>query len=227
LDQIIHDVCLPGLPVIFALDRSGVVGDDGPTHHGVFDLSFLRFIPNLVIMAPKDENELRHMLNTAVQGDGPVAIRYPRGSGENVKLDNRLTRLEIGRGELLLEGDDVLLLPIGNRVYPALAAAEGLKKLGVNAAVINPRFVKPLDNELICEWAAQTGRVVTIEDNVKKGGFGSAVLQLLCERHLRIPVRLLGYGNTFIEHAPQSLLWKNNGIDTAGIIKATLEVMKQ
>ncbi|VAW36397.1 1-deoxy-D-xylulose 5-phosphate synthase [hydrothermal vent metagenome] len=227
LDQIIHDVCLPGLPVIFALDRSGVVGDDGPTHHGVFDLSFLRFIPNLVIMAPKDENELRHMLNTAVQGDGPVAIRYPRGSGENVKLDNRLTRLKTGRGELLLEGDDVLLLPIGNRVYPALAAAEGLKKLGVNAAVINPRFVKPLDNELICEWAAQTGRVVTIEDNVKKGGFGSAVLQLLCERHLRIPVRLLGYGNTFIEHAPQSLLWKNNGIDTAGIIKATLEVMKQ
>ncbi|GBE12285.1 1-deoxy-D-xylulose-5-phosphate synthase [bacterium BMS3Bbin14] len=227
LDQIIHDVCLPGLPVIFALDRSGVVGDDGPTHHGVFDLSFLRFIPNLVIMAPKDENELRHMLNTAVQGDGPVAIRYPRGSGEAVKLDNRLTRLEIGRGELLLEGGDVLLLPIGNRVYPALAAAEGLKKLGVNAAVINPRFVKPLDNELICEWAAQTGRVVTIEDNVKKGGFGSAVLQLLSERHLQVPVRLLGYGNTFIEHAPQSLLWKNNGIDTAGIIKATLEVMKQ
>ncbi len=227
LDQIIHDVCLPGLPVIFALDRSGVVGDDGPTHHGVFDLSFLRFIPNLVIMAPKDENELRHMLNTAVQGDGPVAIRYPRGSGEGVKLDNRLTRLEIGRGELLLEGGDVLLLPVGNRVYPALAAAEGLKKLGVDAAVINPRFVKPLDNELICEWAARTGRVVTIEDNVKKGGFGSAVLQLLSERHLQVPVRLLGYGNTFIEHAPQSLLWKNNGIDTAGIIKATLEVMKQ
>lgn len=227
LDQIIHDVCLPGLPVTFALDRSGVVGDDGPTHHGVFDLSFLRFIPNLVIMAPKDENELRHMLNTAVKGEGPVAIRYPRGSGEDVKLDNRLTRLEIGRGELLLEGDDVLLLPIGNRVYPALAAAEGLKKLGVDAAVINPRFVKPLDNELICEWAAQTGRVVTIEDNVKKGGFGSAVLQLLCERHLQIPVRLLGYGNTFIEHAPQSLLWKNNGIDTSGIIRATLEVMKQ
>lgn len=227
LDQIIHDVCLPDLPVTFALDRSGVVGDDGPTHHGVFDLSFLRFIPNLLIMTPKDENELQHMLNTAVQGTGPVAIRYPRGSGEDVKLDNRLTRLEIGRGELLLEGGDVLLLPIGNRVYPALAAAEGLKKLGVDAAVINPRFVKPLDNELICEWAAQTGRVVTIEDNVKKGGFGSAVLQLFSDRHLQIPVRLLGYGDTFIEHAPQSLLWKNNGIDTAGIIKATLEVMKQ
>ncbi len=227
LDQIIHDVCLPDLPVTFALDRSGVVGDDGPTHHGVFDLSFLRFIPNLVIMAPKDENELQHMLNTAVKHDGPVAIRYPRGSGEDVKLDNRLTRLEIGRGELLLKGDDVLLLPTGNRVYPALAAAEGLKKLGVDAAVINPRFVKPLDNELICEWATKTGRVVTIEDNVKKGGFGSAILQLLGERHLQIPVRLLGYGNTFIEHAPQSLLWKNNGIDTSGIIKATLEVMKQ
>jgi len=227
LDQIIHDVCLPDLPVTFALDRSGVVGDDGPTHHGVFDLSFLRFIPNLVVMAPKDENELQHMLNTAVNSGGPAAIRYPRGPGEDINLDRDLVKMEIGRGELLREGSDVLLLPIGNRVYPAMAAAEGLKKLGINAAVINPRFIKPLDNELICEWAEKTGRVVTVEDNVKKGGFGSAVLQLLCERHLPLPVRLLGYGNTFIEHAPQSILWKNNGIDTSGIIKGVLEVMKQ
>ena len=227
LDQIIHDVCLPDLPVTFALDRCGVVGDDGPTHHGVFDLSFLRFIPNLVLMAPKDENELQHMLNTAVYHNGPVAIRYPRGPGEGVELEKDLQRLPIGKGELLREGSDVLLLPIGNRVYPALMAAEGLKKLGIEAAVINPRFVKPLDNELICAWAEKTGRVVTIEDNVKKGGFGSAVLQMLCEVHLHIPVRLLGYGNTFIEHAPQQILWKNHGLDVSGIIKGTLEVMKQ
>jgi len=227
LDQIIHDVCLPDLPVTFALDRGGVVGDDGPTHHGVFDLSFLRFIPNLVLMAPKDENELQHMMNTAVHHGSPVAIRYPRGAGEGIALDSDFRKLAIGRGELLREGNDVLLLPIGNRVYPALSAADGLKKLGIDATVINPRFIKPLDNELISTWAEKTGRVVTIEDNVKKGGFGSAVLQLLAEVHLNVPVRTLGYGNTFIEHAPQSVLWKNNGLDVSGIIKGTLEVMKQ
>jgi len=227
LDQIIHDVCLPNLPVTFALDRSGVVGDDGPTHHGVFDLSFLRFIPNLLLMAPKDENELQHMLYTAVCQDGPAAIRYPRGSGEGVELDLNLQKMGIGRGELLREGGDVLLLPVGNRVYPALSAADGLRKLGIDAAVINPRFIKPLDNELISTWAEKTGRVVTIEDNVKKGGFGSAVLQLLAEVHLNIPVRTLGYGNKFIEHAPQNILWKNNGLDVSGIIKGTLEVLKQ
>ncbi|MDH3330387.1 MAG: 1-deoxy-D-xylulose-5-phosphate synthase, partial [Desulfobulbaceae bacterium] len=227
IDQIIHDVCLPDLPVTFALDRSGVVGEDGPTHHGVFDLSFLRFIPNLVLMAPKDENELQHMLYTAVYYNGPVAIRYPRGSGEGIELDRNMQKLAIGRGELLREGKDVLLLPVGSRVYPALAAADGLRKLGIDAAVINPRFIKPLDNELISIWAEKTGRVVTIEDNVKKGGFGSAVLQLLGEVHLNIPVRTLGYGNKFIEHAPQDILWKNNGLDVSGIIKGTLEVMKQ
>jgi 1-deoxy-D-xylulose-5-phosphate synthase len=227
LDQVIHDVCLPNLPVTFALDRGGVVGDDGPTHHGVFDLSFLRFIPNLVLMAPRDENELQHMLYTAVYHTGPVALRYPRGSGEGVELARELKKLAIGKGELLREGGDVLLLPVGNRVYAALAAAEGLMKLGIDAAVINPRFIKPLDNELIGAWAEKTGRVVTVEDNVKKGGFGSAVLQMLSELHLRVPVRLLGYGNTFIEHAPQNVLWKNNGIDVSGIIKGTLEVMKQ
>ena len=227
LDQIIHDVCLPDLPVTFALDRGGVVGDDGPTHHGVFDLSFLRFIPNLVVMAPKDENELQHMLKTAVHHNGPVAIRYPRGGGEGIALDPDLRKLAIGEGEILREGGDVLILPVGNRVYPALIAAEGLKKLGIEAAVINPRFIKPLDNELSTIWAEKTGRVVTVEDNVKKGGFGSAVLQLLSEMHLRVPVRVLGYGNTFLEHAPQNILWKNSGLDTSGIIKATLEVLKQ
>jgi 1-deoxy-D-xylulose-5-phosphate synthase len=227
LDQVIHDVCLPDLPVTFALDRGGVVGDDGPTHHGVFDLSFLRFIPNLTVMAPKDENELQHMLYTSVNGDGPCAIRYPRGKGEDVAMDDTFQSLAIGRGELLREGADVLLLPVGNRVSPALEAADGLAKLGIDAAVINPRFIKPLDNELIGRWAAQCGRVVTVEDNVKKGGFGSAVLQMLHELHLVLPVRTLGYGNKFIDQAPQEMLWKNAGIDAAGIIKGALEVLKQ
>ncbi len=227
LDQIIHDVCLPDLPVTFALDRGGVVGDDGPTHHGVFDLSFLRFIPNLTLMAPKDENELQQMLFTSVNHNGPVAIRYPRGAGQEIECEAPEHALEIAKGELLREGEDVLLLPVGNRVYPALEAAQGLEKLGVSAAVINPRFIKPLDNELISYWAKKTGRVVTVEDNVKKGGFGSAILQMLTELHINIPVRLLGYGNTFIEQGPQKTLWKNAGIDTAGIINGALEVMKQ
>ncbi len=227
LDQVIHDVCMPDLPVTFALDRGGVVGDDGPTHHGVFDLSFLRIIPNLTVMAPKDENELQQMLYTSVNGDSPCAIRYPRGSGEDVVMDAEFTALPIGQGELLREGEDVLLLPIGNRVYPALEAAEGLAKLGIDAAVINPRFIKPLDNVLMGKWAKTCGRVVTVEDNVKKGGFGSAVLQMLHELHLSIPVRTLGYGNKFIDQAPQEILWKNAGIDAAGIIQGALEVMKQ
>lgn len=227
LDQIIHDVALGNLPVIFALDRGGVVGDDGPTHHGVFDLSFLRFIPNLTVMAPKDEDELQHMFSTALRHDGPVAIRYPRGSGEDVAMEQTFKTLAIGKAELLREGGDVLLLPIGNRVGAAMEAAKGLEKLGINAAVINARFVKPLDNELIETWARKTGHVVTIEDNVKKGGFGSAVLQMLNEQHMQVPVRILGYGNKFVEHGPQSVLWKNAGIDTPGIINATLEVLKR
>ncbi|WP_417913639.1 1-deoxy-D-xylulose-5-phosphate synthase [Candidatus Electronema sp. JM] len=227
VDQLIHDVCLTNLPVVFAIDRAGVVGDDGPTHHGVFDISLLRCVPNLTLMAPKDENELRHMLFTAVQHDGPCAVRYPRGSGEGVPMDEELRLLPVGKGELLREGGDVLLLPVGNRVYAAMQAAEGLAKLGVEAAVINPRFIKPLDIELISSWAERCGRVLTIEDHAKKGGFGSAVAQMLHERHLMLPVRILGYGDKFIEQAPQQVLWKDAGIDTAGIIKAALELMQQ
>ncbi|PIE56450.1 MAG: 1-deoxy-D-xylulose-5-phosphate synthase [Desulfobulbus propionicus] len=226
VDQVVHDVCIPNLPVTFALDRAGVVGDDGPTHHGVFDLSFLRVIPNMTVMAPKDENELQHMLYTATATPGPTVIRYPRGTGLGVELDKEFTLLTRGKGELLREGRDILLLPVGNRVYPALEAAEDLEKLGISAAVINPRFITPLDNELIADWASTTGRVITIEDNVKNGGFGSAVLQMLAEQHLNLPVRVLGYASTFVEQAPQAELWKNAGIDTAGIIREALEELK-
>ena len=226
LDQLIHDVCLPNLPVTIALDRSGVVGADGPTHHGVFDLAFLRCVPNLVLMAPKDENELQHMLHTALHHPGPVVIRYPRGSGEGVALDAEFACLPLGKGELLREGTDLLLLPIGNRVYPALAAAERLGEQGIQAAVINPRFLKPLDGELIADWAARTGRVITIEDNSVQGGFGSAVLQMLAERGLRPPLTMLGYGDGFIEQGPQSVLWREAGIDADGIVHAALAMLQ-
>ena len=225
LDQLIHDVCLPNLPVTIALDRSGVVGDDGPTHHGVFDLAFLRFIPNLVVMAPADENELQHMLHTALAHHGPVVLRYPRGNGEGVALEPDFHRLEIGRGTVLREGTDVLLLPIGNRVGPALAAAARLEVQGIDAAVINPRFLKPLDSDLIADWAARTGRVVTVEDNCVQGGFGSAVLEALNERGLHLPVRRLGYEDRFIEHGPQAVLWRAAGIDADGIARSVLDLL--
>ena len=225
LDQLIHDVCLPNLPVTIALDRSGVVGDDGPTHHGVFDLAFLRFIPNLVVMAPADENELQHMLHTALAHHGPVVLRYPRGNGEGVALEPDFRRLEIGRGTVLREGTDVLLLPIGNRVGPALAAAARLEAQGIDAAVINPRFLKPLDSDLIADWAARTGRVVTVEDNCVQGGFGSAVLEALNERGLHLPVRRLGYVDRFVEHGPQAVLWQAAGIDADGIARSVLDLL--
>lgn len=226
LDQIIHDVCLQNLPVTFALDRGGVVGDDGPTHHGVFDLSFLRFVPNLVLMAPKDENELQHMLYTAILHKGPAALRYPRGHGEGVELSDNLNEIPIGKGEILREGKDILLLPVGNRVYPALEAALGLEKVGIDAAVINPRFIKPLDSDLIIEWAKKTGKVITVEDNVRMGGFGSAVLELLTGNNLsHIRVNILGYGDRFMEHGTQEILWRKGHIDSPAIINAAMELM--
>jgi len=228
LDQIIHDVCLPNLPVTLAIDRGGLVGDDGPTHHGVFDFSFLRFIPNLVIMAPKDENELRHMLHTAILHPGPAAVRYPRGNGEGVSLDEVLQRLPLGRGELLREGEDILLLPVGNRVASALEAAAGLEKLGMEAAVINPRFIRPLDEELICEWARRTGKVITIEDNVKKGGFGSAVLELFAKKNLwGVQTKILGLPDKFMEHGTQAQLRHKGNIDVPAIIVEALALCGQ
>jgi 1-deoxy-D-xylulose-5-phosphate synthase len=228
LDQIIHDVCIPKLPVTLAIDRAGVVGDDGPTHHGVFDISFLRFIPNMVVMAPKDEEELQHMLYTAVTLGGPAAVRYPRGPGEKVALAATLKKLEIGRGELLLTGNDILLLPVGNRVYPALRAAEGLEKVGISAAVINPRFIKPLDADLICHWAERTGRVITIEDNVRQGGFGSSILELFCSRRLSaVRTSLLAHPDEFVEHGPQHVLWKNSHLDSPSIISAAIKLMAE
>ncbi len=226
MDQIIHDICIPNLPITLAIDRAGVVGDDGPTHHGVFDLSFLRFIPNILIMSPKDEEEMQHMLYTSIYHDGPSVVRYPRGAGYNVPLAACLHKLELGKGELLQAGDDILLLPVGNRVHPALEAAKGLEKVGVKAAVINPRFIKPLDADLICHWANHTKRVVTIEDNARLGGFGSSVLELFSRRGLySVQTCLLGHPDHFIEHGPQQTLWKNSMIDTPAIIRAAIKLL--
>ena len=228
LDQLIHDICLPKLPVTIALDRSGVVGADGPTHHGVFDLALLRGIPNLTLMLPADENELQQMLCTALLAvDGPAVLRYPRGSGEGVALDAELKPLPLGKGKLLREGSDLLLLPAGNRVHPALAAAQYLAGQGIGAAVINPRFLKPLDEDLICSWAARTGAVLTVEDGCILGGFGSAVMQVLQAQGLCVPVKTLGYADAFQDQGPQSLLWREAGLDAAGIAESAVGFLRK
>ena len=225
-DQIVQDVCLQNLPVIFALDRGGIVGEDGPTHHGLFDFSYLRHIPNLIVMAPKDENEFRHMIKTAVDCSKPVAFRYPRGRGLGVKMDGLLRSIPIGKGELLKEGEDLVILAIGSTVYPALRAAERMEGEGIRAAVINSRFLKPLDEELIFHWAKRTGKVLTVEENVLQGGFGSAVLEFLQEKSLfPIDVKRLGIPDLFVEHGPQSLLRAKYGIDENGIIKGAMELV--
>lgn len=225
-DQIIHDVCLQDLPVVFAMDRGGIVGEDGPTHHGLFDLSFLRPIPNMVLMAPKDENELQHMLKTAVEHNGPCALRYPRGNGIGVPMDEVLQSLPIGKGEVLREGDDLVLIGIGQTVITAMEAAERLERLGVRAAVINARFVKPLDQDLILDWARKTDRVITIEENMLQGGFGSAVLEMFQEC-LFTPSGFtrLGIPDTFVLHGGQDTLRNLYGIDAEGIERAALALM--
>jgi 1-deoxy-D-xylulose-5-phosphate synthase len=227
-DQVLHDVCIQKLPVVFALDRSGVVGEDGETHQGLFDLSFLRHLPNLVVMAPKDENELRDMLFTAVEHPGPIALRYPRGRGVGVAFSSTLSQLPIGKAEVLREGEDLLILALGASVYPALDAAKELDKQGFSATVVNARFVKPLDEHLILSLAAKHGRVLTVEENVLAGGFGSAVLELLADRNLfGITVKRCGIPDVFVEHGTQDILRKKYGLDAAGILKSALAVLEQ
>jgi 1-deoxy-D-xylulose-5-phosphate synthase len=207
-DQVVHDVALQNLPVRFVMDRAGLVGDDGPTHHGVFDVGYLRLLPNMVVMAPKDENELRHMLYTQLQyEDGPSAMRYPRGSGLGVPMDAELRAIPIGQAEPLREGDDVLLFALGSMVQPSLQAAELLARKGVSAAVVNARFVKPLDEELLLEYAARIGNVVTVEESQRAGGFGSAVTELLQDRGLHgIRTASVAIPDVFVEHGSPGIL---------------------
>lgn len=220
-DQVFHDICLQKLPVTLALDRGGLVGDDGPTHHGVFDLSYLRHFPEMTVMAPKDENELQHMIKTAVYADRPIALRYPRGAGYGAQLDCDLRTLAIGNGEVLAEGTDLAIVAIGATVYPSLEAARKLAEQGISATVINARFVKPLDRELIIDAADRTGTLLTVEENALAGGFGSAVLELLEREGLTgIRVKRLGIPDRFIEHGSQAQLRKDLGLDADGILQA-------
>ncbi len=217
-DQVLHDVCIQNLPVVFALDRGGVVGNDGPTHHGVFDLSYLRHIPNMTLMAPRDENELQHMLKTAIEHDGPIALRYPRGNGFGVPLEQDLKALPIGKAELLREGKDGVLLALGAMVYPALEAADLLAQEGLHLSVVNARFVKPLDTELISRLASQYGSLITLEENVLQGGFGTAVLESLEEQAIYgVQVLRIGYPDVYVEQGEQHELRAAHGLDKAGI----------
>ncbi|TFG37305.1 MAG: 1-deoxy-D-xylulose-5-phosphate synthase, partial [Syntrophobacterales bacterium] len=227
-DQVLHDVCLQKLPVIFALDRGGIVGDDGPTHHGLFDYSYLRSIPNIVVMAPKDENELQHMLKTAVECGGPASIRYPRGGGVGVAIDETPEALQVGTGEIVREGNDIAIVAIGSTVYPALAAAEILEGEGIDAAVINSRFVKPLDRDMLCNVALLTKKVLIVEENVLMGGFGSAVLELFEEMAVSgIAVKRVGISDEFVEHATQGELRLKYGIDEEGIVRAARRLVRE
>ncbi|RQW87333.1 MAG: 1-deoxy-D-xylulose-5-phosphate synthase [Geobacter sp.] len=222
----IFDVCLQNLPVTFAIDRAGVVGNDGPTHHGLFDLSFLRTFPNMIVMVPKDENELRHMLVTAIQHDGPIAIRYPRGSGLGVPLDQVPAPLTIGAGEILRVGMQGAIIAVGTMVSPALAAAERLAGEGLSLSVMNARFVKPLDRERILELAQRTGVIITVEENVLEGGFGTAVLELLEEEGLdEVKVRRLGFPDKYIEQGEQAELRALYCLDADGIARKIREFL--
>jgi 1-deoxy-D-xylulose-5-phosphate synthase len=202
-DQIIHDVCIQNLPVFFCLDRAGIVGADGPTHQGMYDIAFLRCLPNMTIMAPKDEAELQRMVVTGINHtSGPIAMRYPRGNGYGVPLmEEGWEELPIGKAEILRNGDDLLILGYGSMVYPAMQTAEILSEHGIEATVINARFVKPLDTELILPLAQRIGRVVTLEEGCLMGGFGSAVAEALLDNNVVVPVMRLGVPDTLVDHA--------------------------
>ncbi|OPY77090.1 MAG: 1-deoxy-D-xylulose-5-phosphate synthase [Syntrophorhabdus sp. PtaU1.Bin153] len=225
-DQIVLDVCLQKLPVVFAVDRSGIVGQDGPTHHGVFDISYFRHMPNMVVMSPKDENEFRHMLYSAHLCERPAAIRYPRGEALGVAVDPTLKEIAIGTWERLKEGKDITIIACGNTVYPSLAAAVELEKENVRCGVINGRFVKPMDREMIRAFEDTTDRIVTVEENTIIGGFGSGVMEILSEEGISLPVKRLGIPDVFLSHGSQGSLRKSVGIDKEGIQRFVKQWLK-
>jgi 1-deoxy-D-xylulose-5-phosphate synthase len=225
-DQIIHDVCLQELPVVFAIDRGGIVGDDGKTHQGIFDLSYLSLIPNIIVASPKDENELQHMLYTAVKSGKIMAIRYPRSAGLGVMMDAEFQNIPIGKGEILRQGSDVAILAIGSMVSPALEAVEDLAQQGVEATVVNARFTKPVDTELIVDLATRVKRIVTVEENTLFGGFGSYVVDAIKQADLSdVKIRTIGVPDVFIEHGGQDFLRSKYGMDAKGIVKKVLELI--
>ncbi|NVL91126.1 MAG: 1-deoxy-D-xylulose-5-phosphate synthase [Desulfobacterales bacterium] len=225
-DQIVHDVCLEGHPVVFALDRGGIVGEDGSTHHGLFDFSYLRSFPNIVVMAPRNENELRHMMMTAIDHPGPVALRYPRGCGTGVSIDDEIRTLPMGKGEALTTGNDVLILAVGVTVKAAIEAGKQLKDQNISATVVNSRFVKPLDAALITRLAKEIPCILTVEENVLQGGFGSAVLECLADAGITADLVVrLGISDTFVEHGSQQVLRSKHGVDAPAIVKAVKDMV--
>lgn len=223
-DQIVHDVCLADLPVLFIVDRAGIVGEDGKTHHGSLDVSYLRCIPNMVLCAPKDENELQHLVYTAYKHGHPFAIRIPRGSGVGVVMDKELREMPIGKGEVLRDGTDVTMIALGKAIHPALEAADALAREGIQCMVVNPRFVKPMDETLVVHAARRTGRVLTVEENVLAGGFGSAVLETLSKaRATDVTMVRLGMPDSFVEHATQAGQRGALGLDAEGIARRVRE----
>ncbi len=227
-DEIVHDVCLQNLPVVFAIDRAGIVGEDGPTHNGVFDISYLRHIPNMVIMAPKDGEEFRKMLKTAILYDGPVAIRYPRGTVPEVLKDIEPREIPIGEAEILRDGNDILIIALGSAVQPVIYASELLEEAGISACVINMRFAKPIDAGLIGSLAKEIKCVITVEENTLSGGFGSAVLEYLSELNINdLKIQRLGVPDKFIEHGPQNMLRRMLDLDAEGIARSALALVNE
>lgn len=222
-DQVVHDVCVQNLHVTFCLDRAGIVGEDGQTQHGVFDIGYLRPLPHMKLMAPRDENELRHMLYTALYLDGPVALRYPRGKALGVPMDAELRKLEVGKAELLtpeeeVDQADAAVLAYGNMVAAAVQAAAELAEEGIRLAVVNARWAKPLDEELILRLARTCGRIITVEDHMIAGGFGSAVLELLARKGLQtVPLRIIGLPDRFVEHGAPAILHELYGLSSGHI----------
>jgi 1-deoxy-D-xylulose-5-phosphate synthase len=213
-DQVFHDVCLQNLPVTFAMDRAGIVGADGPTHHGIYDIAYLRCLPNIIVMAPKDENELRHMLFTAIYCEGPTAIRYPRGAASGVPIQSHFAPMQIGKGELLQEGSDVVLVALGTMVRTAMEAAKKLEAKGISCAVVNARFAKPIDKELIVTWAKKTGHVVTIEEGCLPGGFGSAIAECLTDSGTKATLLRCGIADHIVQHGSTQMLLQNEGLNS-------------
>ncbi|KJS17446.1 MAG: 1-deoxy-D-xylulose-5-phosphate synthase [Peptococcaceae bacterium BRH_c4b] len=225
-DQLLHDVCLQSLPVTLAIDRAGLVGDDGPTHHGLFDLSYLRQMPNMVVMAPRDENMLQHMLHTALEYPGPAALRYPRGIATGCPLDAEPLSIPIGKAEVLREGRDITLLAIGTTVEIAYNAATALAAEGVSATVVDARFIKPLDEECIINQILQTRTVITLEENVLSGGFGSAVMELLNARGIfGIKILSIGFPDSFVEHGDKNLLLARYGLTVDNVCSSVLTML--
>ncbi len=227
-DQVLHDVCLPDLPVIFAMDRAGIVGDDGKTHQGIFDLSYLGLMPNMVICAPRDEHELRNMLYTATGTQHPIAVRYPRGRATGSQPDTEFRELPVGKGEIVRPGTDLALIGIGSTVIPCLEAAEGLTQHGIDAMVVDPRFAKPLDADLILDAASRTKQLVIVEENVLSGGFGALVLDLLQKaRCSDVRVKRLGIPDEFVTHGSQEILRSLYRLDARGIAAECLDFLAQ